>query len=94
MEHCNIEQLQRGQRVRPCNITAREKALPDSRAEGCEKTRGSGVKRGLWGQIFILDFGEHRRDRAFQPARKNEDRIKLAFGVKLCASDLGSGLFC
>ena len=34
----------------------------------------------LWGQIFILDFGQHRRDRAFQPARKNEDRTKLVPG--------------
>jgi hypothetical protein len=45
------------QKVRSCNITGRKKALPDARAEGCEKTRGSGVKRELWGEIFILDFG-------------------------------------
>jgi hypothetical protein len=38
------------------------------------------IGRGLWGEIFILDFGEHRRDRAFQSARKNEDRIKCVPG--------------
>jgi thiamine phosphate synthase YjbQ (UPF0047 family) len=30
------------------------------------------LRRGLWGQIFILDFGQHRGDRAFQPAGKNK----------------------
>ena len=34
----------------------------------------------LWVQIFILDFGEHRRDRAFQSARKNKDCMKLVPG--------------
>jgi len=31
--------------VRSCNITTKKKGLPGSRSEGCEKTRGSGVKR-------------------------------------------------
>ena len=53
------------------------KSTSDARAEGCEKTRGPGVKRGLWGGILILDLGEHRKDRVFQSTRKNEDRIKL-----------------
>jgi hypothetical protein len=30
-------------RVRFCNITAREKALPDSKAKGCEKTWKNGM---------------------------------------------------
>jgi hypothetical protein len=42
-----------------------------------EREKGA---EGDWSQIFILDFGQHRRNRAFQSARKNEDRIKLVPG--------------